>query len=96
MPDSPRELRAVDRVSIAEQEPRSRIVRERLDDLLSRPDCRGVVRDVDVEEFAAFVAEHHEDEQEAEGQGWHEEEVDGHDVSGMRGQKHAPGWGGPR
>jgi hypothetical protein len=36
-----------------------------------------------VEEFAAIVAEHHEDEQEAEGQCWHEEEVDGHDVSGM-------------
>jgi hypothetical protein len=34
-----------------------------------------VVRDVDVEEFAALVAEQ-EDEQEAEGQGWHEEEVD--------------------
>jgi hypothetical protein len=55
-----------------------------------------VVRDVDVKQFAALVAEHHEDEQEAEAQGWHEEEVDADDVSGMRGQKHAPGWGGPR
>ena len=31
--DSPRELRAVDRVSITKQEPWSRIVRERLDKL---------------------------------------------------------------
>jgi hypothetical protein len=60
------------------------------------PDCRGMVRDVDVKQFAALVAQHHEDEQETEGQGWHEEEVDADAVSGMRGQKHAPGWGGPR
>ena len=59
--DSPPELLAVDRVSITKQESRSRIVRERLDDLLSGPDCRGVVRDIDVEEFAALVAEHHEE-----------------------------------
>ena len=88
--DSPRELLAVDRVSITEQEPGSRIVRERLDDLLGGPDGRGVVRDVEVEEFAAVVAEHDEDEQETEGQGRHEEEVDGDDVSGMSGQKGAP------
>jgi hypothetical protein len=55
-----------------------------------------VIRDVDVEKFSALVAEHHEDEQEREGQGGHEEEVDGHDVSGMHGQKHSPSWGGPR
>ena len=61
-------------------------VRERLDDLLSGPDYL-LVRDVHVEEFAALVAEHHEDEQEAKGQGWHEKEVDGDDVSGMRGER---------
>ena len=54
--DSPRELIAVDRVSITEQELRSRVVRERLDDLLSCPGCRGMVRDVDVDELAAVVA----------------------------------------
>ena len=88
--DSPRERLAVDRVSITEQEPRSRIVRERLDDLPGGPDGRGVIRDVDVEEFAAVMAEHDEDEEQAEGQGRDEEEVDGDDVSGMRGQKGAP------
>jgi hypothetical protein len=84
--DSPRELLAVDRVSLPEQESRSRILRERLDDLLDRPDRSRVIRDVEVEEFAALVAEHHEDAQEAERQGGHEETVDGHDVSGMHGQ----------
>ena len=55
-----------------------------------------MVRDVDVEEFAALVAEHHEDEQEAKGQGWHEKEVDGDDVSGMRGEKDPPRGRGSR
>jgi hypothetical protein len=88
--DSPRELLAVDRVSITEQEPGSRIVRERLDDLPGGPDGRGVVRNVDMEEFAAVVAEDDEDEQQAERQGRHEEEVDGNDVSDMRGEKCPP------
>jgi hypothetical protein len=78
--DSPRELLAVDRVSITEQEPGNRIVRECLDDLPGGPDCRGVVRDVDMEEFAAVVAEHDEDEEQAEGDGRDHEEVDGDDV----------------
>ena len=42
------------------------------------------------------MAEHHEDEQEAKGQGWHEEEVDGDDVSGMRGEKDPPRGRGSR
>jgi hypothetical protein len=48
------------------------------------PACRGVVGDVEVDEFAAVVAEHEEDEQQAERQGRREEEVDGHEVSGRR------------
>ena len=50
-----------------------------------------MIRDVDMEEFAAVVAEHDEDGQEAEGQGRHDEEVHGDDLPGMRGQKDAPG-----
>ena len=42
------------------------------------------------EEFAAVVAEHDEDEEQAVRQGRHEEEVDGDDVSGMRGENGAP------
>jgi hypothetical protein len=64
--DSPHELIAVDCVTITEQVCRRRIVWERLDKLSGRPSGRGVVRDVDLEEFAAAVAKHHEDEQQAE------------------------------
>ena len=49
-----------------------------------------MVRDVEVEEFAAVMAEDDEDEEQAEGEGGDEEEVDGDDVSGMSGQKRAP------
>jgi hypothetical protein len=64
MLDSPHKLVAVDSVSITEQVPRGR---ERLDDLPGGPGGGGVVRDVDVEEFAAVVAEHDQDKQETEG-----------------------------
>ena len=60
--DAPGEGLAVDGISIAEQISRSGLVREGLDDLAGRPDGRGVVRDVEVEEFAAIVAEDDEDE----------------------------------
>jgi hypothetical protein len=55
-----------------------------------------VIRHVEVEEFAAVVPQDHEDKEQAEGEGRHEEEVDGDDVSGMGGQKRAPGRRGPR
>jgi hypothetical protein len=48
------------------------------------------------EELAAVLAEADEDEEQAEGEGGDHEEVDGDDVSGMSGQKHAPGGRGPR
>jgi hypothetical protein len=43
-----------------------------------------------MEEFAAIMAEHHEDVQEMEGYGWHEEEVDGDDLPSVRGKKGPP------
>jgi hypothetical protein len=49
-----------------------------------------------MEELAAVMAEADEDEEQAEGEGGDHEEVDGDDVSGMSGQKHAPGGRGPR
>ena len=94
--NSPHELLAVDAVSITEQILRSRTVRERLDKLPGRPDGRGMIRDVEVEELAAGMAEDDEGEEQAEGEGGDEEEVDGDDVTSMGSQKHAPGWGWPR
>ena len=49
-----------------------------------------------MEELAAVVAKHDEDEEQAERERRHEEEVDGDDVSGMSGKKGPPRRGGPR
>ena len=55
-----------------------------------------MIRHVEVEEFAAVMAEDDEDEEQAEGEGGDHEEVDGDDVSGMRGEKGAPRGRRPR
>jgi hypothetical protein len=54
--DSPHKLIAVDTVTITKQVGRSRIIRERLDELPSCPGGSGMVGDVEVEEFAAAHA----------------------------------------
>ncbi len=85
--DTTREVLTVDPVSIPEEVPRRRVLRKGLDQLARRPDGRGVIGDVEVEEFAALVAEDDEDEEKAEGEGGDNEEVDGDELSGMRGEK---------
>lgn len=85
--DATREVMTVDPVSIPEEVPRRRVLRKGLDQLARRPDGRGMIGDVKVEEFAAIVAEDDEDEEKAEGEGGDHEEVDGDEVSGMRGEK---------
>jgi hypothetical protein len=42
------------------------------------------------------MPKHHEDEQQAEGQGRHEEEVDGHGLAKMRLEEGPPGGRRPR
>jgi hypothetical protein len=78
--DATREVLTVDPVSIPEEVPRCRVLRKGLDQLARRPEGRGVVGDIEVEEFAAIVAEDDEDEEQAEGEGGDHEEVDGNDV----------------
>jgi hypothetical protein len=94
--DSPRELSAIDAIAITEQVRRSRISGEGLDDLPSSPGRRWMVRDVDVDEFTAVVSQDDEDEEQTEGEGRHEEEVDSCDVPGMSSEKGAPRGGRPR
>ncbi len=65
-----------------------------LDDLPSGPDCGGMARDVEVEEFAAVMPQDDEDEEEAEGDGGDKEEVDGHHVAKVGRQKGPPRRGG--
>ena len=94
--DAPGEVLAVDGITISEQISRSGLLREGLNDLAGRLDCGGMIRDVEVEEFAAVMAEAAEDEEQADGEGGDHEEVDGDDVSGMSGEKDAPRGRGPR
>jgi hypothetical protein len=84
------EISAVDGITIAEQVGGAGLVRERVDDLLSRPGGGGLVGDADVEEFAAVVAKDYEAEEEAKGQGRYYEEVNGGDVLTVSRQKGSP------
>ena len=59
------EISAVDGIAIAEQVGGAGLVRERVDDLLSRPGGGGLVGDADVEEFSAVVAEYDKAEEQA-------------------------------
>ena len=56
---------AVDRITVADQESRRRLFGEYLDDLLSRPPSRRIRRDVEMNDRAAVMSEHHEAEQDA-------------------------------
>jgi hypothetical protein len=55
-----------------------------------------MVRNVDMDEFTAVMSQDDEHEEQAEGEGRHEEEVDSGDVPGMSGEKGAPRGGRPR
>jgi hypothetical protein len=78
--DAPSEDLAVDRVSIPEEVLRRGPLGEGLDELPRGPAGRGMIRDVDVDEFTAVVAEPDEDEEQAKREGRDEEEVDGDNI----------------
>src|SRR5262245_60988123 len=94
--DAPHELVAVETVTITEQVGRSRVMREGLDDLPSRPLGRGVVGDVEVDELTAVVGEDDEHEEQAEGEGGDHEEVDRDELAEVRSEEDAPRGRGPR
>jgi hypothetical protein len=80
----------VDRFAIAEEIGRSGIVREGVHDLLGRPGSGGMRGDIEVEDAAAVVGEHDEDEQHAQARGGNLEEIDGDEVPDVIGQERAP------
>jgi hypothetical protein len=84
------EISTVDGIAITEEVSGAGLVRERVDDLLSRPGGGGLVGDADVEEFSAIVTEYHEAEEQAKGQGRYDEEVDGRDVVTVGSQEGPP------
>jgi hypothetical protein len=79
-------------VPIVEEEPRYVVVGKRLAELLGRPGCRGMRGDRDMHEASSLVREHDEHEEEAVRHRWHDEEVAGDDLRGMRGEKGPPVW----
>jgi len=85
------EISAVDGIAIAEQVGGAGLVRERVDERLSRPGGGGLVGDADVDELSAVVAEYHEAEEQTKGQGRYDEEVDGRDIVTVSSQKGPPG-----
>jgi hypothetical protein len=93
--DASRKGFPVDPISIEKQIRGSRIIRERLDELLGRPDYRGMVGDVEMEEFAPVMSEDDDDEEETKGEGGDDKEVDGDHLAEVSRQKHPPR-GGPR
>ena len=84
---SPGEALAVDGIPVAEPDIAERSRSGRSRDLAGGPDCRRMFRDVQVEEFAAIMSKDDEDEEQAKREGGDEEEVDGHDILGMGGEK---------
>src|SRR5438309_9090632 len=85
---------AVDGVSIAEQVLGRCLFWEALDKLLSGPGGGGVVGDVDVDEFSTVVAKDQESEEQVEGEGRDDEEVDGDNLADKRPKEGAPRRGG--
>jgi hypothetical protein len=79
----------VDRVAIAEEVGRGGVVWEGVHDLLGRPGSGGMLGDIDVEDAAAVVGEHDEDEQHAPARGGNREEIDGDEVPDVIGQERA-------
>ena len=80
----------VDRVAVAEEVGRGRVVREGVHDLLGRPGRGGMLGDIEVEDAAPVVGEHDEDEQDAQTRGGDGEEIDGDEVPDVISQECAP------
>src|SRR5882724_1429263 len=74
----------VDAVAIAEEIERRAVLRERVDELLGGPGGGGMLGDVEVEDTAAVVGEHDQDEKDAEPGAGHGEEIDRDQVGDRR------------
>jgi hypothetical protein len=89
------ERAAVDRVAVAEQVGRGRVVRKSVDDLLRCPRGSRGLGHVEVDDTPAIVSEHNEDEDHSQARGGDGEEVERDEVPDMVGEKCPPtlGWG---
>jgi hypothetical protein len=92
----PYEHVAVDGIPIAEQVPGRGLFREALDQLVGGPGGGGVVSDVDMDEFSTGVSKDQESEEQVEGEGRDDEEVDGDNLAGICPEEGTPRRGWPR
>src|SRR5207245_7586745 len=92
----PSEHVAVDSVPIAEQVLGCGLFRKALDQLVGGPGGGWVVGDVDMDEFSTVVSKDQESEEQLEGEGRDNEEVDGDNVADMCLKEGAPRRGWPR
>ena len=65
------EIKAIDLVVITDDIRRCSLPWERLGDLLARPCCSRVRRDVEVDDLPPRIVEDQEDVEDLEGRGWH-------------------------
>ena len=84
---------AVDRVAVAEQVLGRCLFREALDQLVSGPGGGGVVGGVDMDEFSTVVSKDQESEEQLEGEGGDNEEVDSDNLADvcLRKARHVEG-----
>src|SRR4030095_9886111 len=92
----PDEHTAVDRVPVAEQVLGRGLFREALAKLVSGPGGGGVVGGGEVDEFSTVVSKDQESEEQLEGEGGHDEEVDSDNLADVCLKKGAPGRRWPR
>ena len=93
-----REIRSVNRVTIPDDESRCGVPWPRLAELLRGPRRGRMRRDVQVDDAASIVRQHHEHKQHAKGGGRDREEVDRGELGDVIGEEGAPrlGRGTPR
>jgi hypothetical protein len=84
-------VHSVHAIAIPEQKLRCLVPRESLDNLLSRPFCRRVLGDVEVDDSSAIGREDDEYEQDPEAHGRYGEEVDRDEIPSVILQEGHPG-----
>jgi hypothetical protein len=78
-------------IAIVDQISGHLVPRKRLAQLLGRPRRRRMRGDRHVPDASAIVSEEHQDEQEAVGRGWDDEEIGRHNLADVIPQEGAPG-----
>src|SRR5262245_29940422 len=82
-------------VPIGQQIPRGPAPRKGVHHLLRGPCSSGMLGDVDMDETAPFMGQDEQDEEHCVGHGWHDKEIQGHEIPHVIREKGLPrrrGW----